>query len=349
MQAFINSDCKETHSVFKATSRSRISVKLLSMNKSILFTIFIFFISGCSGSPPKAETDMKFSHADQFLSDSLIDLPTLDNDSLTTIKLPEVIDDPYNTFQISDWVESVRYVSLETSKESLISGIEKSVIDYVLKRNFSSKTIWLEKIPFFLLALFFGILTMLSHGPLSVSLSPTEGYPYYQRIVFASYSLIEYFTKCLIPIKLSYIYPFPNLVGEALPMRFHIYPIALILIVITLWRFLKQKWIFFGIAFFVIHLAVALHIISISRFAIVADRYVYLSAVGVFFILAYGINGLITKHKKYRVYTFSGCLLYIISIGFYAHHRVKVWHDVVSLKKELREQLKNRKEFLDVQ
>ena len=98
------------------------------MNKSILFTIFIFFISGCSGYPPKAETDMKFSHADQFLSDSLIDLSIFDNDSLITIKLPEVIDDPYNTFQISDWVESVRYVPLETSKESLISGIEKSVI-----------------------------------------------------------------------------------------------------------------------------------------------------------------------------------------------------------------------------
>ena len=98
------------------------------MNKITLFYLFIFFISGCSGSPPKAETDMKFSHADQFLSDSLIDLSTFDNDSLITIKLPEVIDDPYHALQLQDWVESVRYVPLETSAESLISGIEKSVV-----------------------------------------------------------------------------------------------------------------------------------------------------------------------------------------------------------------------------
>ena len=98
------------------------------MIKLTIFSLFLLFISGCSTSKFTHEADMKFINADESLSDSLINLPTFNKDSLITIKLPEIIDDKYNTFQISDWVSSVRYVPLETSKESLISGIEKSFI-----------------------------------------------------------------------------------------------------------------------------------------------------------------------------------------------------------------------------
>ena len=115
------------------------------------------------------------------------------------------------------------------------------LVDYALSRDLLNKKVWIEKIPFFSLSIFFGVITMLSQADTGDGvLSDSKVYPFHQNIVFASYSLFEYFTKCLIPIKLSYIYPFPNVIGEPLLARFLIYPFVLIVLAITFWNFLKQ-------------------------------------------------------------------------------------------------------------
>ena len=238
-------------------------------------------------------------------------------------------------------------ISFGGKEQAVVLPLCLLLVDNALKRDLRSYKIWLEKIPFFLLALFFGIVTLLSHGPIDLTAENT-GYPFYQRIVFACYTLIEYLSKCLLPVKLSYIYPFPNQIGEPLPVRFWFYPAALILLIASLWSFWRRKWIFFGVTFFVIHIAVTLHIISLSRFAIVADRYVYLSAVGVFFIIACFINKGCTHEFKYRKAVVPAFVIYLASIGVYAHTRTYVWHDVYSLKKELREQLQEREDYREL-
>ena len=238
-------------------------------------------------------------------------------------------------------------ISFGGKEQAVVLPLCLLLVDHALKRDLRSYKIWLEKIPFFLLALFFGIVTLLSHGPIDLTAENT-GYPFYQRIVFACYTLIEYLSKCLLPVKLSYIYPFPNQIGEPLPVRFWFYPAALILLIASLWSFWRRKWIFFGVTFFVIHIAVTLHIISLSRFAIVADRYVYLSAVGVFFIIACFINKGCTHEFKYRKAVVPAFVIYLASIGVYAHTRTYVWHDVYSLKKELREQLQEREDYREL-
>ena len=79
-----------------------------------------------------------------------------------------------------------------------------------------SPEIWEEKLPFLLLSLYMGTIPILAQGFRREELD----YPLIDRVVFATYSLIEYLTKCLIPIKLSYLYPFPMLPGYAMPFRF---------------------------------------------------------------------------------------------------------------------------------
>jgi hypothetical protein len=237
-------------------------------------------------------------------------------------------------------------LSFGAKEQAVIFPICLLLIDYILMRNLKDKQVWFEKLIFFLLALIFGIVTLLSQGP--VNFTENTGYPIYQRIVFACYSLFEYLVKCLFPVKLSYIYPFPNQVGESMPIRFWIYPIVIAVITSTLWSFWKRKWVFFGISFFIIHLALALHFINISRFAIVADRYVYLSAVGIFFLLAVLFEHvLINKVKYYKVVVMAG-VVYILSLGVYAHNRCFVWYDSDSLKKELRERITQRKDYKDL-
>lgn len=130
------------------------------------------------------------------------------------------------------------------------------LIDYALGRGFLNKKLWVEKFPFFLLSVFFGIITMYSQADTGEGvLSGEDHYPFYQNVLFASYSVVEYITKLLVPVKLSYLYPFPNIIGDSVPLRFWVYPFVIMALVVTLWTFWKQKWVFFGISFFFLHIA----------------------------------------------------------------------------------------------
>jgi hypothetical protein len=177
------------------------------------------------------------------------------------------------------------------------------------------------------------------------ALSNEAQYPWYQKIVFAAYSLIEYVLKCLIPYKLSYLYPFPNPQGFPLPVRFWPYPFVVIAVIICLWSFWKQRWIFFGMVFFILHIAVALHIVSISRFAIVADRYVYVASIGIFFILAWLLDRAFCLKYKHRKILMILSIAYLCTLGIYTHRRVKTWYDTDSLKQEMRELINQREDI----
>lgn len=219
------------------------------------------------------------------------------------------------------------------------------LIDFILKRNFGTKQLWLEKLPLFLMAICFGYITLLSQSADNAGLlSESPQYPLYQNILFASYSVTEYLIKCLIPIKLSYLYVFPNSIGQEVPLRFWLYPILLTTIIIAFWSFLKNRYVFFAVAFFVIHLGLALHIIPIARFAIIADRYAYIASISVFVLMSYYFDLLYSK-TKYTQLALAIGTLYVISIGTYAHEHSKVWSNSDTLKKELRSLFKDRNNF----
>lgn len=237
-------------------------------------------------------------------------------------------------------------LSFGAKEQAVVMPLILLLIDFALKRNFKDRKIWFEKIPFFLLALFFSLVTIKSQNEMGINAQ--DAYPFYQRFVFASYSLTEYFTKFLLPIKLSYLYPFPNQPGEPLPMQFWLYPFAITALIIGLWGYLKKsRWLLFGLMWFVIGLLPALHIVSIGRFAIVADRYSYLSGIGLLFVVAFMINTIIEKRSKYlkMVSVLGG--IYLILIAGYANSRTRVWYDTDSIKRELRDQITERNDYPD--
>lgn len=237
-------------------------------------------------------------------------------------------------------------VSFGAKEQAVVMPCCLLLIDRVLKRDLGSRKIWLEKAPFFALALFFGILTMLSQASDGGGvLSGEKTYPFYQNIVLACYTFTEYFVKCLVPVKLLYIYPFPNLPGEPLPLRFWIYPVMVIIAAVGLFNFWKQKWVLFGMGFFIIHLLVVLNIIPMSRFAIVADRYVYLASAGIFFLLSFFLDRAVINKVKYIRPLVILAGLYVISLGIYARQRSNVWRDSHTLKEEMREMIKSRKDY----
>ena len=231
-------------------------------------------------------------------------------------------------------------ISFGAKEQAVTLPVCLLLLDYVLGRNLRSEQVWLEKMPFLMLALFFGIVTIFSQGSF---FAEKESFTIVQRGVYACYSFIEYLIKCLLPVKLSYLYPFPTQPGEPLTLRLWMYPVILLALAGFFWRFWQKKWVFFGIAFFTIHIAVTLHIISLSRFAVIADRYAYLSLMGVCFVIAWYFWQFVKQKTKYSKVIIAILAVYVLYLGIYAHKRTYDWQDTDSIKQEMRELIEQRK------
>ena len=220
------------------------------------------------------------------------------------------------------------------------------LVDFVTDRGLLRLKIWEEKLPFLLLSLYMGTIPMLAQGFRREELD----YPLIDRVVFAAYSLIAYLTKCLIPIKLSYLYPFPMLPGYAMPFRFWFYPVVVIFVVYCIYLLRQRRIILFTSLFFLIHLLFVLHIIPISRFAIVADRYLYLPGVASCLLMAYlFVTIMHLKEKRVRRMMIVSLIIYSCYLGCYTNYYVRQWQNSDSIKKELRELINEREDIKNMQ
>lgn len=237
------------------------------------------------------------------------------------------------------------FCSFLAKEQAVVLSLCILLIDYFLDRNLKDIKLWEEKIPFFLLSIYWGIITILSQG-----ISENElFYSFPERIFLGCYTLFEYLTKCLIPVKLSYLYPFPMLPGEFIPLRFWLYPIILAIVIYCIYL-LRKNIILFASIFFLIHILVALHIISISRFTVTADRYIYISCISICFFITYLFFDKIYYTKRFKRLIMTSCfVLYSLYLGIYSNSYTRVWQNSDGLKKELRLLLKERKDFKEIQ
>lgn len=212
--------------------------------------------------------------------------------------------------------------------------------------SIKNKRIWIESMPFFILSFWFGITTILSQWVNGEGyLTDNTNYSLWQRLVYACYAFIEYGVKSIFPIKLSYLYPFPSQVGEMLPLWLLSYPILLLIILVSFWRYIGRSPMSFGILFFTIHVIIVLHFIPLSRYAVIADRYAYLASIGICFIIAYYVKmANIVCYKQRRVITLV-FICYLSYMGVYSNLRTRIWYDTNTLKKELRELLLQRDNY----
>ena len=240
-------------------------------------------------------------------------------------------------------------LSFGCKEQAIALPLVLPLIDRFTGRNLRDKKVWLEKIPFFAFVLLGGLFTLSLRN--HDYIAQFAGYPLWQRLVFACYAITEYLTKFIIPTNLMYIYPFPMVPGEPLPVQYFIYPFAIVVMaIVVIYYYRKQAILIFGMLFFLINVSSTLHFVSMSRITISADRWVYLSGVG-FFMMAswYGVRFFMqqSKSKKMLICTVFG--VYLLYLAGYAVKRSEVWHDSRTLKKEVRELLEKRKEYLELQ
>jgi hypothetical protein len=214
------------------------------------------------------------------------------------------------------------------------------LMDHVYGRKLTDKMVWLEKMPFFILALLFGIVTIQSQK------IDDDGsfYTIYQRVPLAFYTISEYFTKCIIPVNLSYLYPFPFQKTEPVPWWMWLHVLAVPVIIYCFYKQFSRKWLLFGSLFFIIHLLLVSNIFSLARFSVVADRYAYLASIGVCFIMAYTFV-VYADMVKFKKLFHAGATVYVLALMIYGHSHIGVWRSAYSLKEKLKTTIEKRNDF----
>lgn len=175
--------------------------------------------------------------------------------------------------------------------------------------------------------------------------SSMPNYDMTDRFILACYSLYEYMMKALIPINLSYIYPFPFQPGEIISIKVYLYIIFVLVLGYGLYIYRHNRLFVFAILFFVVNLIVALHIIPISRFAVTADRYAYLALIAPCMILA----GIYVRymHGKSALAVNALFGIYIIFLVATTFTYEGQWKNSTTLKQHMREILNSRDDIAD--
>ncbi len=201
--------------------------------------------------------------------------------------------------------------------------------DYLLQKEINKKAIF-DKIPFLVLSFLFMFITFKLHQN-SASNEVLFRISFFHRILSASFQLLMYTLKLIIPFNLSVFYQNPD--ENNLSFIFYISPFILIGAAFALFYFLrKEKEIIFGVMFFVISIALMLQLIPTGKGNfIMADRYTYLPSIGLFFVIAYIMN-LVWTNKTGKFHSLKNPFAFILIISalvysFQTYSRTKVWRN----------------------
>lgn len=203
------------------------------------------------------------------------------------------------------------------------------LLDWYHKRNWNMR-MGIEKIPFFLLALWFGYQTIAIQS--DAAIGDWTDYGIFERISFASYGLFHYLKSFILPFNMSAFHPYP---GSPLPLIYKIAPVLIIglSVLIFLWS-KRNKIVAFGFLFFLLHLLLTLQFVQVGD-AIVADRYTYVAYLGLMLIIGCEINYFLasTEPKIANNRWIPMAMLALFSLMFSAltYRQASTWNNSATL------------------
>ncbi|MBL4655783.1 MAG: tetratricopeptide repeat protein [Bacteroidia bacterium] len=206
------------------------------------------------------------------------------------------------------------------------------LIDYLKERKIS-KQLFLEKIPYFILMiLIVKVLMSARYGEQDYIVT----YTLIERFFIASYSFIFHIYKLIIPTDLSPFYPLIQKVDGNLPGWLYIYlPIALLLGGLAIYFSKKSRLILFGFGFYLITIGPVLRLIPVDSPYLMADRYTYLSHLGLLFPISIGLAHIYQNKNQYSRLVRSLVLIVILVFGIgmpvWSWERCGIWKDSVSM------------------
>ena len=211
--------------------------------------------------------------------------------------------------------------------------------DYYLSNKLAFKNN-LDKIPFFVLSVVFGVVSLLSQRVIGSDWDYVIGYTLLDRLFMGAYAFTFYIVKSIFPSGLSAIHPLPLKSAGLLPIPYYISGFTFVLFPWILIKAFKSKVdealrkdMIYGALFFFLTIVLVLFI-PVGQ-AVAAERYTYIPYIGLFVIL-----GRVYLYLGQRIHSFSpklrychtaviGIMLIVFSHGAYA--RNTIWRDTLTL------------------
>jgi len=213
--------------------------------------------------------------------------------------------------------------SLLSKGQATSLAITILLIDYFYGRKLNDFRLILEKIPFLLLAFIFGIIAIEAQKQ-GNALQVVNSTPIITRLGVAAYGFTMYILKLFVPIKLSAVYPYPDIIYQTIPAYYWLGYITVALVVFAAYKtYKKDKIIFLGISFFVVNIFLLLQLIPVGS-AVYADRYVYIPSIGFFLIFSYLLQKIF---KKNNIIFYFALTIYALFLSVLTVNRIGDWRD----------------------
>ena len=201
------------------------------------------------------------------------------------------------------------------------------LVDYLLERKFDKKLL-LEKVPFFVITLCFGVIAISAQGAIE-TVKQEYAISFFDKIFIYINLLVFYLTKIIIPVKLACMYPSISEISSSGPYHFLYLPAMVGFLIVCLLSVRYTKKILFGLLFFLVT------ILPVLPLKIVADRYTYIPYIGIFYIFGEVFSWLCQRRtRELRIMRpFLLVVLFgIIGIfSFLTWERGQVWENSVRL------------------
>jgi len=209
------------------------------------------------------------------------------------------------------------------------------------RNKLKDRKLILAKIPFFIIALTFGVVSILSQHALESKTGMAADYNMIERIAFAGYSFFFYLSRFFVPVNLSAIHPFPLISGNSIGSGYYIMAGCSVLILLLSWILIKRtKDQQFerntGLDFLLFLLPLLLVLQVPVGSAMMAERYTYLPYIGLGLII-------FRLYDKYfdslKPYLKTGILLlsfsFVMMLLITSFQRVKVWKNSYILNDDI--------------
>ena len=204
--------------------------------------------------------------------------------------------------------------------------------------NFKIRETILEKIPFFLLSIGSGLITITAQEKGGAIRALSE-FDFYDRLLNSFNSIWFYIEKLIIPRQLTPFYPFPENISLFSPQILLSLSFFIIISVFCIWKFYNGRPLW--ITAWLYYLITLMPVIGLIQVGIqgAADRYTYLPSLSLFFLAGFGVTQLwgksgIIGHKGVLRIVMAGALIFMA--GLYIHlsrTQNMVWQDSITLWK----------------
>jgi tetratricopeptide (TPR) repeat protein len=205
------------------------------------------------------------------------------------------------------------------------------LLDYWPLQRWSSAAavgrLFVEKLPFFGLAVVAGIFTIRAQASLG-SVQSLTFYPWFLRGGNALLSYAGYLGKCFVPANLAVFYPYPTKIPAG-PELLAALLLAGITVAVVAWRS-RAPYLLVGWLFYLGTLVPVIGLVQVGEQAM-ADRYTYVPLLGIFIMLAWGAAGA-TQGRAHRSFVLGAAAALLLGASaLLTLRQLRFWQDSPTL------------------